>query len=111
MGGTGGFSGVAGLGQGGGLFNDTGGTVTFRAATPAKPPAASTFTGNQATGGAGGQGGAGGVGTGGMGGTGSTRSFGGQGGSATGGTGGRAAPPMTAMAAGCSTTGPSRSPG
>ena len=33
VGGNGGFSGGAGLGEGGGIFNDTGGTVTFRAQT------------------------------------------------------------------------------
>ena len=88
VGGNGGFGGIAGLGQGGGLFNDAGGTVTFRAATPAKPPAASTFTGNLAPGGAGGPGGASGSARGGTGGQGANLESGGQGGSATGGIGG-----------------------
>ncbi len=88
VGGTGGFGGIAGLGQGGGLFNDAGGTVTFRAATPAKPPAASTFTGNVALGGTGSAGGNGGSASGGAGGAGANLHSGGAGGSATGGTGG-----------------------
>ena len=65
---AGGAGGIGGSGSGGGLFNARSGIVTFTAENPARPPAASTFTANQANGGDGGDGGVGGSGSGGDGG-------------------------------------------
>ncbi len=76
--GTGGAGGFSGQGQGGGLFNNTGATVTFKAPNSTSHPL-STFSGNQATGGTAGAGGNGG------------NAFGGRGGDGLGNLGGGAA--------------------
>ena len=57
IGGNGGSGANGGLGEGGGMFNDAGGTVTFTGSSKSKSSTVSTFSTNQANGGGGGAGG------------------------------------------------------
>ena len=93
VGGNAGNGADGGVGEGGGLFNASGATVTFKAGGNTSSPPVSTFSMNQADGGSGGNGGTGGSATAGNGGNGGTGGVpagtsGGNAGSATSGSGG-----------------------
>jgi len=88
IGGNGGAAGFGGQGQGGGLFNNLGSTVLFKATKPSQPPAASLFANNRASGGTGGVGGNAGGGSGGSGGNAGTGKVGGSAEAVSGGNGG-----------------------